>query len=246
VYTKYSHYGWRARIGLIAPSLNVVMEPELSRMMPEGVSIHTTRVLLQGKATAESYLAMAEATSRAATELGMTDPDAIAYGCTSGSIIEGEEGITRRIQGAAGNVPVVTTAGAVLQALRALGLRRVAVATPYLEFVNREEKEYLESNGFEVTRILGLEMGHDEAERKMIGRQPPGIAYRIGREACTPDADGLFISCTNFATLPIIEQLEEELGKPVVTSNQATAWASLRQAGIGDRLEGAGRLLREA
>lgn len=246
MFTRYSHYGWRARVGLIVPSVNVVMEPELARMAPEGVSIHVTRLLLQGKASRESYVAMAEATSRAATELSTAEPDVMAYGCTSGAIIEGDEAVIRRIKEIVGDIPVITTAGAVVDALKALGMKRIAVATPYLQAVNEEEKEYLERRGFDVSRILGLEMGHSDTERKLIGRQPPGIAYRIAREAYTPDVDGIFISCTNFATLPIIEQLETELGKPVVTSNQATFWALLRQAGLKDKLEGVGSLLREA
>lgn len=246
MFTSYSHYGWRARIGLIVPSVNVVMEPEFVRMLPEGVSLHVSRVLLKGKATADSYIAMAEETTRAATELASTDPDVIAYGCTSGSIIEGEDAIVRGIREVVGDVPVVTTAGAVVEALRALDVRRVAVATPYLKPVNEEERVYLERQGFEVSRILGLELGRDEAERRMIGRQAPGVAYRVAREAYTPDADGVFISCTNFASLPVIEPLEAEIGEPVVTSNQATLWAALRRAGLPDRIEGMGRLLMGA
>jgi arylmalonate decarboxylase len=223
----------------------VVIEPEFYQTVPEGVSVHVARVPLRGKASVESYVAMGEASVRAAEDLAITDPDAIAYGCTSGSIIEGEEAITSRLRDAAGGVDVVTTATAVIEALRALGLKRLAVATPYVQFVNDEEKAYLERLGFEVTRILGLELGHDESERKMIGRQAPGVAYRLAIEAYSEDADGIFISCTNFATFPIIARLEAETGKPVVTSNQATLWAVLRRAGINDRLEGLGRLLQE-
>lgn len=233
------------RLGLIVPSINVVIEPEFSQAAPEGVSVHVARVPLRGKTSVESYVSMGEASVRAAEDLGIVDPDVIAYGCTSGSIIEGEEKITERLRGASGCATVVTTATAVVEAMRSLGLRRLAVATPYLEFVNREEKTYLEGLGFEVTRILGLDLGHDEAERKMIGRQAPGVVYRLAREAWTKDADGIFISCTNLVTFPVIEQLEAETGKPVISSNQATLWAALRRAGIEDRLEGLGRLFEE-
>ena len=222
------------------------MEPELARMAPKGVSIHVTRLLLQGKASRESYIAMAEATSRASTELSAAEPDAVAYGCTTGAIFEGDEAVIHRIKEIVGDIPVVTTASAVVDALKALRIKRVAVATPYLQAVNEEEKEYLERRGFVVSRIFGLEMGHNDTERKLIGRQPPGAAYRIAREVYTPDADGILISCTNFATLPIIEQLETELGKPVVTSNQATFWALLRRVGLKDKLEDVGILFQEA
>jgi maleate cis-trans isomerase len=245
MYTQYSHYGYRARIGLIVPSMNVTMEPEFNRMAPEGVSVHASRVLAVGKTSVESYQAMAEATARAAEELATTEPDVLAYGCTSGSIVGGDEGITNRLQEIMGPVPVVTTATAVVEAMRALGMKRISVATPYVGFVNDEEKLFLEERGFEVARILGLELGHDPAERRMIGRQPPGVAYRVGLESYTEDSDGVFISCTNFAALPIAQQLEERLGKPVVTSNQATFWAALRRAGLSDKVDGVGKLLRE-
>ena len=246
VYTRSSYYGWRARIGLIVPSVNLVMEPEFYRMAPDGVSIHTSRVLVLGKPSVDGYMSMAEAAARAAEELATAEPDVVVYGCTSGSIIGGDEAITRRIQGVVGMIPVVTTASAVVEALRALGLNRIAVATPYVNFINEEERRYLEDHGFQVTRILGLGLGEgDMLERRMIQRQPPAVAYRIARESFTPDSDGVFVSCTGFAALPVIEQLEMDLGRPVVTSNQATFWAALRRAGLNDRMQGLGRLLRE-
>ena len=246
MYTRSSHYGWRGRIGLILPSVNLVMEPEFNRMAPEGVSIHASRVLVMGKPSVEGYVSMAEAAARAAEELATAEPDVLAYGCTSGSIVGGDEAITRRMQEAVGSTPVVTTATAVVEALRALGLTRIAVATPYVKFINEEEQRYLEQHGFQVTRILGLGIGeNDPTERRMIQRQPPGVAYRIAREAYTPDSEGVFISCTGFAAVPIVEQLEADLGVPVVTSNQATFWASLRRMGLADRIPGFGKLLKE-
>lgn len=238
----YSPYGWRARIGLILPSLNVTMEAEMTRLMPTGVSVHTARVMTRGKTTPESYREMAADVERAAELLETADVDIVAYACTSGSIVEEEEPILERIRGITG-VPAVATAPAVVDALRRLGVSAVAVATPYVEFVNEAERKYLEVRGFRVTAIQGLLLGETAEDRRAIGKQPPEVAFRLARQVDSPEAEGLFISCTNFATLPVIELLERETAKPVVTSVQATAWATLRALDIRERIAGYGRLL---
>jgi arylmalonate decarboxylase len=238
----YSPYGWRARIGLILPSLNVTMEPELARLLPAGISVHTARVMTRGKTTPDSYREMAGDVERSAELLETADVDIVAYACTSGSIVEDEEPILERIRQIV-KVPAVATAPAVVQALRELGVSSVAVATPYVEFVNEAERKYLEVRGFTVTAIKGLLLGRTEEDRRAIGKQPAEVAFRLAREVDSPEAQGIFISCTNFATLPIIALLEREAGKPVVTSVQATAWALLRALNIRHKIPGYGILL---
>ena len=238
----YSPYGWRGRIGLILPSLNVTMESEMARLMPPGISIHTARVMTRGKTTPDSYREMASDVERAAELLETADVDIVAYACTSGSIVEDEEPILERIRQIA-KAPAVATAPAVVDALRALEVSSVAVATPYVEFVNEAERKYLEVRGFTVTAIKGLLLGKTPEDRRAIGKQPAEVAFRLAREVDSPEAQGLFISCTNFATLPIIQLLERQAGKPVVTSVQATAWALLRALNIPDQISGYGSLL---
>jgi len=240
----YRPYGWRGKIGLIVPSTNTINEPEFWRMAPEGVTIHTARVLLLGKATTESYYAMADALDRAAKELATAEVDVVAYGCTSGSIIcplpELLDGMARNV-----NAPATAAAGAVVAALRALGARKVAVATPYVSFVNESEKRFLEEYGFEVTSLHGLELGETQEERRGIGRVPARHVYSMARTVDRPEADAIFVSCTNLATLEVIADIERDLGKPVVTSNQACFWACLRLMGLNTAVAGCGRLLEE-
>lgn len=240
----YSPYGWRARIGLIVPSLNVTMEPEMARLVPAGVSVHAARVMTRGKMTPDSYREMAAEVERAAELLETADVDIVAYACTSGSIVEDEEPILERIRQIA-KAPAVATAPAVVEALRALKVLSVAVATPYVEFVNEAERKYLEVRGFTVTALKGLHLGKTPEDRRGIGKQPAEVAFRLAREVDSPEAQGLFISCTNLATLGIIQLLEREAGKPVVTSVQATAWALLRALNIRDRMAGFGTLLED-
>lgn len=242
--SMYSTYGWRGKIGLIVPSTNTVNEPEFWRMAPDGVSIHTARVLLKGKATEESYFKMADALSDAAEQLATAEVDVVAYGCTSGSIICPLPQLLDQM-GSRTNTPATAAAGAVTTALRALKAKRVAVATPYVGFVNESERRFLVECGFEVTALLGLELGETQEERRGIGRVPPEQVYRMARAVDSDDADAIFISCTNLATIEVIAQIESDLGKPVVTSNQACFWACLRLMGLPARVAGYGRLLED-
>jgi maleate isomerase len=220
------------------------MEPEFWRMAPEGVSVHTSRVRLS-EVTPEALRLMASEVVRAAEELATAEVNVIVYGCTSGSLLEGvewEERLRREIRERAG-VEAITTAQAVVEALRALGIRRVAVATPYIDEINSRERSFLERSGFTVVRIRGLGI----VRNTDIGRQPPWVAYRLAKEVAREagrSADGVFISCTNFRTIEVIELLESELQLPVVSSNTASMWLALRTLGIRDRLS-YGRLLRE-
>ncbi len=109
--------------------------------------------------------------------------------------------------------------------------------------MNEAERKYVEVRGFTVTAIKGLLLGKTAEDRRAIGKQPAEVAFRLAREVDSAEAQGIFISCTNFATLPIIAPLEREAGKPVVTIVQATAWALLRNLGIRDRIAGYGMLL---
>jgi len=241
---NYSPYGWRAKIGLIVPSTNTVAEPEFWRVAPKGVSIHSARATLIGNATTESYYKMAEAVIRSASDLATAEVDIVAYGCTSGSIICPLPQLLSDMQEKSG-VPAIATAGAVVAALRALNVKKVAVCTPYVDFVNESETSFLQDYGFEVLSMHGLQLGETQAERRGIGRVPPQHVWRMAREADRPDADAIFISCTNLATFDVLQQIEDDLGKPVIISNQATVWACLRMLGLPDKISNLGRLLSD-
>jgi len=229
-------YGWRGRVGLIVPSSNTTMEPEFWRMAPEGVSIHTTRLKLV-EVTPEALKQMAFEAIRAAEELATAEVNVIVYGCTTGSLLEGiewEEKIRREIEKKV-NVKTITTAQAVIEALHTLGVKKVAVVTPYIEELNAREKKFLEDNGFAVIRIKGLGI----VKNTDIGRLPPWVAYRLAKEVAkeaSSSIDSIFISCTNFRTIEVIEVLETELQLPVISSNTASMWLALRTIGIRDKL----------
>ena len=231
--------GCRRRIGLLVPSSNTTMEPELHRMAPDGISIHTARMRLV-EVTPEGLVEMAEDASRAARLLATAEVDVIVYGCTTGSLVGGvewEERLVRGIENETG-ITTVSTSRAVIDALRALDARRVAVATPYTDDLNRLERAFLESNGIEVTTIRGLGL----VRNLDIGRTN-GVVIKNLVKAMTGEADAVFISCTNLPTIDLIEPLEAELRRPIVTSNQASLWAALRGCGLKG-IKGYGALLR--
>jgi maleate cis-trans isomerase len=240
----YTPYGYRARIGVIVPGVNVNLEPEFYRMAPKGVSIHTSRVMLLGKATEESYVQMEQDTARAARELATGEVDIIAWACTSGGVVLSPPRIEKTIRDIAG-CPAIGTITAAVAALKALGVKRLALGTPYVSFINEIEIDYLEKAGFEVVSMYGLEMGENQQERRGIGRIPPQSLHRFARHIDKPEADAIFISCTNVAGIEELETIEAERGKPVITSTQVTFWHCLRTLGITDKIQGYGRLLSE-
>lgn len=222
-------YGWRTRLGVIVPSSNTTNEPEFYRYVPDGVSVHTARMRLSD-ANAADLEAMAEDIERCGALLATADVDVVAYGCTTGSLVKGpgyDEDIEARLSDAVG-APAVATAAAVKRAFDTLDIERVAITTPYIEDLNERETAFLEAAGYDVLAIDGLDL----EPNLDIGAQLPETAYREARAIDTPDAEGVFISCTNYRTFECIEPLETDLGKPVVTSNQATLWNALRRAGI--------------
>jgi maleate isomerase len=228
-----------SRVGLLLPSSNTTMEPDLYRMAPRGVTVHTARMLLRA-VTPEGLEEMAGEAEKAARLLKTADVDILAYGCTSGSLIRGvewEKSLKRRLEETVG-VPTVTTAGAVVEGLRTLGAERVSVFTPYTDAVNMHEKSFLEAHGYRVDTMRGLGLTDNQMIGGVSGERLEAFI------APAPGSDAVFVSCTNLPVLPLIEKLEERHRLPFVTSNQATMWAALRVLGEGG-VGGYGALLGE-
>ncbi len=227
------------RIGMLYPSSGI-SEPEIQKMLPEGVSLHITRIPMR-QPTCEVLTHMADSVEEAASLLADARVDIIAFACTAGSLIGGkgyDQKIVDRI-GQATGLPATTTTTAVVTGLRTLGMKKLILVTPYVEQMNQIEKTFLEEEGFQVLSYRGL--GLDNAP-KQYGVEPSRW-YRLVKETQEPQADGYFVSCGGIRVVEIIGQLETELGKPVITSNQALVWHCLRRMGIQEPMEGYGRLL---
>jgi maleate isomerase len=237
-------YGRRGRIGLITLASDSSVLPEYARVMPDGVAVYAAPIVLpRGEVTPAALAEMLEGDQleRAAELLVWTDVDIIVFACTTGSLVHGvgwDREVAARITRASGRAASTTTT-TVLRALQAVGATSLAVATPYIDELNAIERQFLQESGFAVARIAGLGCATD-AE---IGQLEPEDAISLVEQVDTPEADAVFISCTNFHCLPAMSSLERQVGKPVVTSNLAGAWAALRQIGVDDPIPGYGQLL---
>jgi len=235
-------YGRRARIGRISPSPETAGAEEWRRALPEGVCLVETRTLIHD-VTSEGLTEMIKQVERAALELASARVQVILQAGTAAAFFRGlghDADLIRRIAAVTG-ITATTSMTAVVDALRALGIRRPAIATPYIREMDEKLAEVLRQSGFEIAAMKGLGI----RQSIDMGDLEPEAAYAIARAtvAAAEKPDGILISCGNFRTFEIIERLEEECSLPVVTSNQAGLWRALRLAGIQDRIGNLGRLL---
>lgn len=237
-------YGRRARIGLIVPSPNTVAETEFWRLAPDGVSVHTTRLLYRADEVDDPLADMEQFLPRVLKELRGMEVDVVAYACTASALRTPHEETRDEIARAL-DLPVVTTMGAILDAFRALGVTRIAVGSPYPDRVNAAEREYFESQGLTVTADEGVLLFEAQQRLRHMNLVTEADVETLAAKIDSPEAEAIFLSCADMATLGAIDRLEQRLGKPVVTSTQATFRGALRAAGIEDRIDGAGRLLRD-
>jgi len=232
--------GWRGRLGVLVPSANIVLEPDMYRMVPPGVSVHFSRVWIT-EDTPEELEGMINHVPKCCEELAHGQMDVYGFGCTGGSLMGGlgyDQKSIRIMEEKTGK-PATTTSTAVIGAFKELGINRVSVATPYEDWLNEREKQFFEANGVEVLKLKGL--GIRDAEG--IASQDPGTIYRLAREVDRAEAQAVFISCTDLRAAEVLEVLERDLGKPALSSNQATLWAMLKLAGIRESVKGFGSLL---
>ena len=230
---------YRKRIGVVLLAMEQTTDSECFRIIPEGIGIHISRVKMPSAVTVENLRAagefLPEAASLIVPELHL---DVIGYGCTSGSICITEEYAQKQLL-KRGNVEKATTmVTGVIHALRAFKAKKIAVATSYIDEVNQEEGRYLEARGFEIVNMQGMNLVEDFD----IARVSPRFIKKFAQSVDVPEADALFISCGALRSAEIVQELEEEIGKPVVASNQAFIWDLLRTAGVEDKIRGYGSL----
>lgn len=236
-------YGSRAKIGLIYPAPGWVMEPEFYKMSPEGVITCTTRISLL-ETNVEQLSDIGRQAIESARLLSQAPVDVIALGCTSGSFIGGsnyDEELIGQMKIASGGITCITTSTAVINALQSLGVKKLAVATPYIEEVNEKGKSFLEENGFEVISITGLNLLYDSE----IDNQSLETVYNLAKTVDRKEAEAVVILCTGIRSIGILEYLEEALEKPVISAIQSTFWHSLRISGVKDKIKGYGSLLEK-
>jgi maleate isomerase len=237
--TPAINYGWRARFGMMLPSVNTIAEPQMNAMLPAGVSLHATRLHLEGGG---KQLSMLERLEEAAALLADARVDRIIFHCTAVSMWSPQivEEIARRVASVT-QIPLVITSEAVVEALRSLAASRIVLLSPYVQATNDREVRFLADRGIEVLRERGLGI----VDGIGMAAVEPQRWYEEALRLRDPAADAYFLSCTTIRSADVIDALEREVARPVITSNQVVVWRTLRGAGIGDPIDGFGRLLRE-
>ena len=236
------HDRQRTRLGLVLPSVNTVVEPWFNEVAPDGVTFHAARMLLDSNLTADAVRRMdREEGHHAVEQLVSCKPAAIAYCCTASSIIQGvryDDVLIGEIERVAG-VPAVTATRAITLGLERFGAHRLAVASPYTDEIDAAEHRFFGEAGFEI--VGSAHLGIDDSFR--LADPSAEEICALARAAWHDSADALLITCLNLRSHEVIDRLEAELGKPVITSTQATLWHLLRSANVQACIPGYGQLM---
>ncbi len=236
----------RVRLGFLVPPGNPTVEPEMARLAPPGVTVHFTRMVARGEAGAHEGQEERNRSQIAHLDenvalLAMVKPAVIVMAHTASSYTLGREGeakLIERMQRTTG-IPFITAFGSVIRALAHLGARRVALATPYSADATLKSKAHLEAHGLAVVAWANLD------NVKNIYEETPERAYALARRVDVPEAQAVFMSGVGMPTIDVLEKLERDLGKPVLSSASAMMWNALNVAKAGAALAGYGRLLSE-
>ncbi|MGA2891417.1 MAG: hypothetical protein ABSE22_01025 [Xanthobacteraceae bacterium] len=214
----------RARIGLIIPSVNRMTEPQFNHYAPDGLGVLVARGRVAGQ-PGKTVADLTDEIAHAAGTLADAGPDLIVFHCTHTSMKEGADGerriieLIRRTTG----IEALSTSSLVNDALRALGVRKLLVLSPYMS--NANIIAYLAAAGFSVVADVALQCG-TPADFETV---TPQRWLDLARENDTAEVDGIFLSCTNTTQIEAVAAIEAALGKPVVNSNQAVLWGCLKR-----------------
>ncbi len=227
-----------AAIGLIIPSSNRLTEPQFNTYSPPGVGVHVTRLRMTGKFR-KPLSELKRPLTEAAEALSDVKPGVIVFHCTANSMEQGaahEKALVEIIEQASG-CPTMTTAQAITQAFDHCGIKKLVLISPYIQSTNQLEVNYLTEKGYTVLHEVGLGL-----ETHAYAAVTPQEWRNVTKKNSRMDADGYFLSCTNTRMIEAIENLEKDLSKPVINSNQATLWACLKHLGVKDHNLRLGRL----
>ena len=228
------------RIGLIIPSGNSLTERQFNQYAPPGLGIHVTRLRMTGK-WRKPWAELKSSLIEAAEALSDVRPGLIVFHCTANSMENGlahEAAIVETVEKASG-CSTMTTAQAITQAFDRFGIKKLVLISPYVKETNAHEVKYLDEVGYTVVHELGLGL-----EPHAYAQVTPAEWQKVVKENTRAEADGYFLSCTNTRMIEAIDDLEKELDKPVINSNQATIWACLKRLGLKHSGAKLGRLFQ--
>jgi maleate isomerase len=237
-----SGLGQRARIGLIVLRTDQTIEFEARRIFDElpGVALYQSRIYNDFQINRDTLMAMKPLIPEASRLLPVDwNFNSIGFACTSAAMLIGDEPIKELVHHVHGGVEVSNPVLACVEAFKALSCRKIAVVTPYSRAVNEAIAAGLEARGLEIPVFISFEEPDDNIVAKI---SEDAVASAARKVATDSDVEGVFISCTSIRAAAFIARLEEEIGKPVTSSNHAILWHLIRLAGIADKLPQFGRL----
>lgn len=227
------------RAGLIIPSSNRMVEMEMVRQYPTPVTPHLTRLRMTG-GNRMGLDALLPKVTDAAAALNDAKCDVITFHCTANAMENGPEGEARILDAlrAATSAQVSSTASAIRRAFEALGAKRIVVITPYGDEHTEAERAFLEAIGLTVLKAVGFKLAGSDA----YCSTPPSFWWEKTLSLADPSADAYLVSCANISVFSVIRELESDLSRPIVTSNQAVIWDALSRTKCHDRHGCPGRL----
>src|ERR1041384_5719156 len=235
-------YGWRAKIGHVAPSRGDTLVYEFYRMMPDGFMLLNSTGTIRQLVDAD-FDRQLQRIEEAAQDLVDNKCDAIIIGGSPlftklgyGSDTEMGKKLTTRY-----GVPIAAGITGEIQALKSLNIKKLVVATPHEDSLNQRMKAFLEASGFNVLKIEGYGVRKNADLTDMDSHAAYRIAKKLYQQA--PEADGVFVPCPRWPTITDVDLLEREIGKPVVTRCQAYIWHALKMAKVKQTVTGCGRLM---
>jgi maleate cis-trans isomerase len=235
-------YGWRAKIGHVAPSRGDTLVYEFYRMLPEGFMILNSTGTIRQLVDSD-FDRQLKRIEEAAADLVDNQCDAIIIGGSPlfTKLGHGSDVAMAKKLTASFGVPISPGITGEIEALKSLGLKQLVVATPHEETLNERMKVFLEASGFKVLVIQGYGVRKNAELTTMDEHSAYKIAKRLYEQA--PEADGVFVPCPRWPTITDVDLLEREIGKPVVTSCQAYIWHALKLAKVKQEVNGYGRLM---
>ena len=231
------------RIGLVALSTDFSIERDFNSIFLNlPIDLFVNRLPFYNPLTDKNLVKMTEKLTEVTENILPNQTlDAVAYGCTSGTIVAGVDQIINKIQSAKPNCKVITPITSAVNALKHLNLKKISVFTPYPQAINEKVINYIKNEGFDIQSFASFNLESDLD----IGKIDPKYLLEVLTKMDTNDAEALFVSCTALPALEIIQELENKIKKIVLSSNQALIWDSIRSVGDDSSIEGYGKLLRK-
>lgn len=235
-------YGYRGKLGLIVVGPNPTPREDVSRMVPEGVMVLETRIDMEPVVEIDVISKLSAQLPDAARILSQGKVDAIAIACTAGTTTGGPGHEQTEIKGMSeksNGIPCTTVINSVMNAFSFMGVKKLVLASPYIDSINEKFVSYLKHFGYEVVEVANLGV----TDSYELASVPSNNIYSMAKKVARKDVDGIFLPCTTFPVIDVIDEIEKDTGLKTISSNQALAWNMLRIIGISEKIYGFGKLL---